>query len=201
MDEVKGTSMPDPALAARFTKLLDGYQTSLLAFAFGVVSERELARDVVQETFVAAWRTAAHQAAPFCDPFDEEGMRRWLFAVTYRQAALALRRQRRFAWQSLDHHGPDEALEATRDIAERAAEADALRSALGTLNPVDAACFLLQAVHGFSTEEIAAVVQVRSGTVRKRLSRARQRLRAAYVLQGTNATTTTEEHQGRQAHE
>jgi RNA polymerase sigma factor (sigma-70 family) len=81
---------------------------------------------------------------------------------------------------------------ATPDIALHIAEADALRSALNTLNPADAACFLLQAVHGFSTQEIAAVVRVRSGAVRKRLSRARQRLRAAYVTQLTNASNTTE---------
>lgn len=197
MGEAKGPSVPDPALAARFTRLLDAYQTSLVAFAFGVVGERELARDIVQDTFVAAWRATICQAAPFCDPADQEGTRRWLFAVTYRQAALALRRQRRFVWHSLDHDGPDEALGTTPDIAQRTAEADALRSALHTLNPVDAACFLLQAVHGFSTEEIATLVHVRSGAVRKRLSRARQRLRAAYTMQVMNATNSTEEQRRR----
>jgi RNA polymerase sigma-70 factor (ECF subfamily) len=194
MGETKRSSMPDPALAARFTRLLDTYQASLVAFAFGMVDERELARDIVQETFVAAWRAALRSEAPFRDPCDEGGPRRWLFAVTYRQAALALRRQHRFVWRSLDHDGADETLVATPDIAQRVVEADALRSALNTLNPVDAACFLLQAVHGFSTEGIAAVVHVRSGTVRKRLSRTRKRLRAAYAMQRTNASTTTEGH-------
>ena len=197
MGEAKRSSMPDPALAARFTRLLDAYQASLVAFAFGLVGERELARDIVQETFIAAWRAVLRQAAPFRDPYDEEGTRRWLFAVTYRQAALALRRQRRFMWQSLDHDGPDEAAVATPDIAQRVAEADALRSALNTLSPVDAACFLLQAVHGFSTEEIAAIVHARSGAVRKRLSRARQHLRAAYATQLTDPSNTTAGHRRR----
>ncbi|HEV2457051.1 MAG TPA: RNA polymerase sigma factor [Ktedonobacterales bacterium] len=220
MGEAQRSSVPDPALAAHFTRLLDAYQASLVAFALGLVGERELARDVVQETFVAAWRAAVRQEAPFRDPCDvddqrsavppsrfaertprviprgaEEGARRWLYAVTYRQAALALRRQRRFVWQSLDHDGADEAGEATvatPDIALHVAEADALRSALNTLNPEDAACFLLQVVHGFSTQEIAAVVHVRPGAVRKRLSRARQRLRAAIAAQLANASNTTE---------
>ena len=86
---------------------------------------------------------------------------------------------------------------ATPDIAQHIAEAEALRSALNTLKPVDAACFLLQAVHGFSTEEIAAVVHVRPGAVRKRLSRARQRLRAAYATQVANAPNTSEGHRRR----
>jgi RNA polymerase sigma-70 factor, ECF subfamily len=191
MGEAKRSSMPDPALAARFTGLLDTYQAPLVAFAFGMVDERELARDIVQETFVAAWRTALRGEAPFRDPCDEEGTRRWLFTVTYRQAALALRRQRRFVWRSLDHDGADETLVATPDIAQHVAEADALRSALNSLNPMDAACFLLQAVHGFSTEEIAGMVHVRSGAVRKRLSRTRMRLRAAYAKQLTSASNTT----------
>jgi RNA polymerase sigma factor (sigma-70 family) len=192
MGEAQRSSVPDPALAAHFTRLMDAYQASLVAFALGLVGERELAHDIVQETFVAAWRAAVRQAAPFRDPCDDEDKKRWLFAVTYRQAALAPRRRRRFVWQSLDHDGADEASVATPDIAQRVAEADALRSALSTLNSVDAACFLLQAVHGFSTQEIAAVVHLRSAAVRKRLSRARQRLRAAYVAQLTNASNTTE---------
>jgi RNA polymerase sigma-70 factor, ECF subfamily len=193
MAEAKRSSVTDSALAARFTRLLDAYQASLVAFAFGMVGERELARDIVQETFVAAWRTALRSEAPFRDPCDEEGTRRWLFAVTYRQAALALRRQRRFVWQSLDHDGVDDTLVASPDIAQHVTETDALRSALNTLNPMDAACFLLQAVHGFSTEEIAAVVHVRSGAVRKRLSRTRMRLRAAYATQITSASNTTQD--------
>src|SRR5215469_413413 len=147
MGEAKRSSVPDPALAARFTTLLGAYQASLVGFAFGLVGERELARDIVQETFVAAWRAAVRGEAPFRDPCDEQGTRRWRFAVTYRQAALALRRQRRLVWQSLDRGEADEATVATPDIAQHVAEADALRSALSTLNPVDAACFLLQAVH------------------------------------------------------
>ena len=192
MGEVKRPPMPDPALAVHFTRLLDAYQASLVTFAFGMVGERELARDIVQETFVAAWRAALCQDAPFRDLCVDEGTRRWLFVVTYRQAALALRRQHRFVWQSLDDDGSDEAIGMAPDIAQRVAEADALRSALNTLSPVDAACFLLQTVHGFSTEEIAAVVHVRSGAVRKRLSRARQRLRAAYAAQLANPSNTTE---------
>jgi len=199
MGEAKGAStpLPDPALSARFTKLLDAYQAALVAFAFGVVGERELARDIVQDTFVAAWQAAVRQEPPLRDPCDEEGTRRWLFAVTYRQAALALRRAHRSMWQSLDHDGADEALAATPDIAQRVAEADALRAALHTLTAEDAACFLLQAVHGFSTQEIAAIVQVRPGAVRKRLSRARQRLRAAYAAQPTSASNPTEGQQRR----
>lgn len=190
MSEARKSSAPDPVLAALFTRLLERYQASLHAFAFGMVGDRELAHDVIQETFVAAWRVASHHDAPFGDPDDEEGVRRWLFAVSYRQAALALRRQRHVVWLSLDAVEPDDMAPAIPDVATGVVEADALRSALCTLSPVDAACFLLQAVHGFSTREIATVVHLRPDVVRKRLSRSRQRLRDAYITQSAHALNT-----------
>jgi len=169
------------AAAARFSRLLDAYQDMLISFAFGMVGERELARDIVQEAFVAAWPVAARHGKPFGERGDDGEARRWLFAVTYRQAALAIRRRRHVAWQSLDGGDVDDLLPPTPDFADGVAEAEALRAALRTLGSVDAACFLLQAVQGFSTDEIAAIVHLRPTAVRKRLSRARQRLRAAYT--------------------
>jgi RNA polymerase sigma-70 factor, ECF subfamily len=186
MSEARELSAPDHSLAERFTRLLELYQAALHSFAFGMVGERELARDIVQETFVAAWRVASHHEAPFSDPCDSESARRWLFAVAYRQAALVLRKRRPIVWQSLDYGEPDDMTPESPDVATRVVEADALRSALSTLSPVDAACFLLQAVHGFSTREIAGVVQLRPDVVRKRLSRSRQRLRDAYIAQGSH---------------
>ena len=187
MDGDEGSTTSDPT-TARFTRLLNTYQEMLISFAFGMVGERELARDIVQEAFVAGWRLAARNQAPFGESCDAEEPRRWLFVVTYRQAALALRHQRHFAWESLD--GADDILPPSPDFANGVAEADALGAALRTLGAIDAACFLLQAVQGFSTSEIATIVQLRPGAVRKRLSRARQRLRAAYTVSASGEPRT-----------
>lgn len=190
MGDAQGSSVPDPTVEARFIQQLERYQGALHSFVLGMVGERELARDIVQETFIAAWRVASGHKPPFGDPCDEEGARRWLFTVGYRQAALVLRRQRHIVWRPLDHDGVDDVASTSPDIATGVVEGDALRSALSALSPGDAACFLLQAVQGFSTREIATIIQVRPDAVRKRLSRARQRLRAAYIAQnahGTNA--------------
>jgi RNA polymerase sigma factor (sigma-70 family) len=186
MDEVTRASAPDPALVARFTRLVECFQAALHTFALGMVGECELAHDVVQEVFVAAWRAAYEQKAPFGDPYDEDGAHHWLFAVTYRQAALVLRRRHRVVWQSLDHVTLAEVASSSSDVAIGVVEADSLRSALNALSPVDAACFLLQAVHGLKTHEIAAIVHLRPDVVRKRLSRSRQRLRAAYTTQSSD---------------
>jgi RNA polymerase sigma-70 factor, ECF subfamily len=189
MGEAGGSSVSDATVEAHIIQLLERYQTTLHSFALGMVGERELARDIVQETFIAAWRVACDHKAPFGDPCDEKGVRRWLFAVAYRQSALVLRRQRRIV-RPLDQDGVDDMASASPDIATSIVEADALRAALSALRPLDAACFLLQAVQGFGTGEIATIVQLRPAAVRTRLSRARQRLRAAYIAQNAHTTNT-----------
>lgn len=175
-------SVADRARANAFDALMTRTQGALFQFARGLVGEPELARDVVQDAFVDAWRAAAAQAPPFARLDDEIGMRRWLFTVTYRHALKARARRRLVVWESLDAERitPRALPDGSARFEDRIAEAEALRAALGTLDPQDAACFLLQVVQGFSTAEIAAIVGLLPDAARKRLSRAKQRLRAAY---------------------
>jgi RNA polymerase sigma-70 factor (ECF subfamily) len=165
--------------------VLNQTQVALFSFARGLVGEPELARDITQDAFMDAWRAATQHERPFDGANDETGIRRWLFTVTYRHAAKALRRRGLIAWESLDAERPHEsgALAETPRFEDQIAEAEALRAALLTLGPQDAACFLLQVAYGFSTAEIAAIVDLHPDAVRKRLSRAKQRLRAAYCEQ------------------
>lgn len=172
--------------AATFWEPVLQMQTALIGFARGLVGDDELARDIVQDAFVDAWRAASRDMPPFDAPNapdDLTGIRRWLFTVAYRHAIKHLRRRKSIVWESLD------AREATAPTLLRAplhfedalAEAETLQIALQTVEPVDAACVLLQVVHGFSTAEIAVILDMRADAVRKRLSRAKQRLRDAYI--------------------
>src|SRR6185437_4041371 len=147
------------------------------------------ARDIVQDAYVDAWHAARQQTPPFTSPTplaaltppdDLAGIRRWLFTVTYRHALKHLRRHHSIAWEPLDEEASTApASHAPPYFEDAVAEAEALRDALLSVPPEDAACFLLQAVHGFSTAEIAAMLGVRPDAIRQRLSRARRRLQAA----------------------
>mgnify|MGYP001381483085 CR=1 FL=1 len=195
---------PGPELVARFSDVLSRTQTALFHFARGLVGDPELARDVTQDVFLDAWRAAAAGKPPFDAASDESNIRRWLFTVTWRRAAKALRHNRLIIWESLDADQPPatQTFAAIPHFEDQVGEAEALRQALHTLAPQDAASFLLQAVYGFSAAEIAAMLDVTPEVARKRLSRARQRLRNAYTQQAqqppgttnTVATTTHEEH-------
>ena len=173
-------------------------QTALVAFACGMVGDAELARDITQDTFVDAWRAARSNTPPFEAPDDLTGIRRWLFTVAYRHALKHLRRRKIVTWEPLDEQAAwSAALPTLPRFEDALAEAEALRIALRSIEPEDAACFLLQAVHGFSTAEIATIVDIRPDAARKRLSRARQRLRDAYCAQSTQPPTPLP-HEGQQ---
>ncbi len=77
----------------------------------------------------------------------------------------------------------DASLDAKPSFEDAVADAETLHLALLSVGPEDAACFLLQAAHGFSASEVAAILDIRTDTLRKRLSRARQRLRDAWNAQ------------------
>lgn len=180
-------------------------QSALIGFARGLVGDDELARDIAQDTFVDAWRAARQNAPPFDAPDvsdDLMGIRRWLFTVAYRHAIKHLRRRKTIAWESLDAREilSPTILRATGHFEDALAEAEALRMALRSVESEDAACVLLQVVHGFSTAEIAAILAIRADTVRKRLSRTKQRLRDAYLAL-SQSQPQTEPHKPYQPHE
>jgi|SRR5690349_11316480 len=171
--------MSEPAALAAadvtFARLLRELQGSLLGFARGLAGDDEQARDIVQDVFVDAWRAARGGAPPFTATGDTDGMRRWLFHAAYVRAAGVHRRGRIIRWESLDANPLDE--------ASHPREARALES----LEPEDAACVLLTVVQGFTAQEIARVVGVTPEAAKKRVTRAKQRLRAAYFSKNPRA--------------
>ena len=177
-------------------------QSALIGFARGLVGDDELARDIAQDTFVDAWRAARQNAPPFDAPDELTGIRRWLFTVAYRHAIKHLRRRKTIAWESLDAWDSvsPTILRAPGHFEDALAEAEALRMALRSVESEDAACVLLQVVHGFSTAEIAAILAIHPDTVRKRLSRTKQRLRDAYLAL-SQSHPQTEPHKPHHPHE
>jgi RNA polymerase sigma-70 factor (ECF subfamily) len=177
MSEPLSSAKPPEAV---FEGALAQAQPSLITFARGLVGDWELARDITQDTFVDAWRCALRNAPPFDTLDDPAGIRRWLFTVAYRHAIKHLRRRHIITWESLDDSvAAADSLQARTSFEDTVADAETLRMALLSVGPEDAACFLLQVAHGFSAAEVAAILDIRTDTLRKRFSRARQRLRDA----------------------
>lgn len=161
-------------------------QGPLRGFLRGMLHDAELTRDLVQDVFCDAWRAVRRGVPPFDVGEDELAMRRWLFHTAYCRAVSARRRQHLIQWESLD----DPALRgdallplAPHPFEDQVLESQVLQHALATLDAEEAACLLLQVVHSFTAVEIAQIVGISPAASKKRLSRAKQRLRSAYFAQ------------------
>jgi RNA polymerase sigma-70 factor (ECF subfamily) len=168
-----------------FSHLLATIQTQLYAFVRGMVGDQEQTRDIVQDVFYDAWRAAQNGNPPFDAAHDEQGIRRWLFHAAYCDAASAVHRRSLIQWESLNE--PDfmqrEHLPVARSFEDEVVERQVMRAALDRLTPEESACLLLNVIQGFTAAEIAQIVGISLDACKKRLSRARQHLRAAYDAQ------------------
>ena len=128
--------------------------------------------DVLQETFLAAWRGARGYR-----PAGVAGG--WLWGIARRQAALWLRR-RGPAGLELPAAGawPDEDADPARAVADRADLASAVR-ALGPAGGAERETWRLMYVEDRPVAEVAALMGVPVGTVKSRAYRVRQLMRAA----------------------
>ncbi len=170
-----------------FTALARRYTQPLHVFLCGLVHDPELARDLLQDTFVAAWSAAQEGTPPLVAGGDEVSVRRWLYRVAYRRAVDNLRRRRLIRWESLhallDRDELREDGGASRSFEELVAENEAMQRALASLTPEDAACLLLMIVQGFTAQEAAAIIGSSATAMGKRIGRAKRRLLSAYLAQ------------------
>ena len=133
----------------------------MIAIARRIVRRRDLAEEVVQESFVAAWR-----AAPRFDPARGRA-RAWLTTIVRNRSLNLVRDGGR-----IDLATEDEMSEyRNRDDAsstayERLDDQDTLKQCLERLEPQRRRSVLLSYVVGYSHGEIAAELNVPVGTVK-----------------------------------
>lgn len=148
-----------------------------------MVGDDEQARDLLQDAFCDAWRTAQQGIPPFVSAGNNEaGMRRWLFHAAYNRACSALRRRRLIRWLPLDSSIGDVFADGS-SFEQQVAESQTVRAALASLSPTDASCLLLIAVDNFTAAEVGQIIGASPQAVAKRFARAKQRLRHAYLAQ------------------
>ncbi|HYY77876.1 MAG TPA: RNA polymerase sigma factor [Actinomycetes bacterium] len=128
--------------------------------------------DVLQETFLAAWRGAAG--------YRQEGGGGWLWGIARRQAALWLRRRghAELLLPALVAADGRRAADPAEAALSRAELADAVK-ALGPEGGPQRETWRLMYVEDRTVAEVAALMGVPAGTVKSRAHRARRLLRAA----------------------
>ena len=146
----------------RFEKIVNALAGDLYRYAFVLCRNEAMAEDLVQETFMRAWR--------FLDGLrDETKVKSWLMTTVRREFARQFERYRP-PFDDID-------LDRVPGGGEPRPEVWELREALLKLPEKYREVIVLQALAGYSGQEIAEIVGVPRATVNTRLFRARQHLR------------------------
>jgi RNA polymerase sigma-70 factor, ECF subfamily len=162
-----------------YTELLAEHQRMVIQLAVNLLGDRDEALDLSQEVFLRVFRTIQRFRG-------QSSLRTWIYRIVVNQARNRQRfwrRRHRADQVSLDLHiaahgelpssgtaGPDRVL-AQKELASR------LEHALDHLPFDQRTVIVLREVDGMNYEEIAFSLGVAVGTVKSRLTRARQALR------------------------
>ena len=142
----------------------------LTALARLILRDEHLAREAVQDALIAAWRGIRGVRDP--EQFDA-WLRRILIRACYNRANESARRQRlEMELGTFDHPLTNQ---ATLDVERR----DHIERALRRLSPNQRAVLVLTYYLDLPLAESAAALNIPVGTMKSRLNRATQALRAA----------------------
>lgn len=167
-----------------YGKIVNRYRGRLYSFVFRFVSDRETAEDIVQETFLRAFRKRKEYRAI-------ANFSTWLFTIAGNLAKSELRRRKR--WRLLSLHKDDESetgfeLPDESFLPDRMTEtslADVqIQEAIQSLPANYRQVILLRDVEGMSYQEIAEIIKSPVGTVKSRVNRARLRLQQKLKQEG-----------------
>ena len=153
-----------------FDVLVERYQDRVYDLAYRITGHHADAQDAAQESFVKAYRSLRTFRG-------DASFSTWLHRIAVNAALDAVRRRPPAS------PAPDEragaSLDPLADRAERVEARERIHRAIAALPLEQRVVVTLRDVQGWSYEEIAAIVEIPIGTVRSRLARGREALRAA----------------------
>jgi len=154
--------------------LLERYQERVFGFGLRMCGDSEDAKDVLQDTLLAAARTIG-------DFRGESSMSTWLYTIA-RSFCIKRRRRSKFAPAdelSLDAEGVGlpSGLPGPDELASRGEVRRALASALAALDPASREVLILRDIEGLTAPEVGKITGSSVDAIKSRLHRARATLR------------------------
>jgi RNA polymerase sigma-70 factor (ECF subfamily) len=152
----------------QFDALVRATSGDLFRFGYWLARDEALAQDLVQETYMRAWRSLD-------DLRDTAAAKAWLITILRREHARLFERKR-LDVEPIDDVVVDDRVSRT---PEQAGEDTVIRAAIAKLDAKYREPLLLQVLGGYSCEEIARELNLSAAAVMTQLFRARQKLKAA----------------------
>jgi RNA polymerase sigma-70 factor (ECF subfamily) len=163
----------DTERTSRFNELAEAYSTDLYRYAMWICGNDALAKDLVQETFLRAWRAL--------DSLKDVGAAKsWLITILRREYARTFERKvPKFTDVEKVVVVDDDELEP-----EERTERELVRKGIMKLEPKYRDPLLLQVVFGHSCSEISEQLGISKSAVMTQLFRAREKLKAQIQKDG-----------------
>jgi RNA polymerase sigma-70 factor (ECF subfamily) len=169
-----------------FAALVSAYESKIYNLALRYLGNREDAMDASQEVFLRVFR--------FLPGFQEEsGFSTWIYRIGVNVCKDMLVKQSKRNEQSIEVEDEEEERRtidivdcrySPEQILENAELRTILSTAIASLPEQQREVVVLRDIQGLSYEEIASVLSLESGTVKSRLSRARENLRKKLLQNG-----------------
>jgi RNA polymerase sigma-70 factor (ECF subfamily) len=171
--------------AIAFEALVISYEPRIRRMLYSMTHDTQLAQDLCQETFLAAYRALPRMSG------EDLHFAPWLYRIALNLLRSEWRRKKHVTVlpfstpQGSDEDFFGEPAEAQlisdeQQFEERVVKQDLVRRVLTQLPASSALCLLMDA-EGFTYNEIAETLQESLPSIRSRLSRARQAFRRIYI--------------------
>ena len=151
-------------LQQQFEECVQRCADSLYRVAYRLTGNRTLALELIQETYLNAWKSLPNLK-------DSNKMRSWLFAIMRNQFSKLLHKEKRNAQTIQQLATIPTSSQQDNDTTDR------VQTALQTLDDIHRLPVLLVSLEGMSVEEAAGILDVPRGTVLSRLHRGRAKLK------------------------
>ncbi len=166
----------EAALTLAFDEMFTRYHGRIYGYLLGMVGDAEQAQDLTQDTFLKAYKALPRT--------PDLVLPAWLYRIATNTALDALRHRRRLTWLPFTPDDEERWAAPGADLPTQCAAREAVQSALARLTPPQRACLLLRARDGLSVVETAHALHMSPANVKVTLSRAKERFRAAYDVDG-----------------
>lgn len=160
-----------------FDELVRRYETKIYTLAYRFTGNHADAGDLAQETFIRVYQSLSSFRG-------DSSFATWLYRVASNVCRDELRRQQRRKKVSLDEmlqqpSGPAlySAEESPQEALEKAEIRELVQGCLDELSEEHRLILVMREIQGLSYEEMADTLDCNLGTVKSRLSRARQALK------------------------
>lgn len=153
-----------PEAQRKFEQCVESCADSMFRVAYRLTGNRTLASELVQETYLSAWKSMDSLK-------DPDRMRAWMFSILRNQYTKLLRKEKRHV-PTTEHLSDVSIREPTSDDT-----TDRVQAALEMLDENHKLPVLLVSLEGMTVDEAAKILNTPRGTVLSRLHRGRQKLK------------------------